>query len=116
YIFPYLVANLIKFRTPEDREIIIKELMVILNHNGTGSEHAQVVFTLIDVLRKWVEKFKQTEEGQKDVYLKHKVYYENIESLLSQIPYDVLAMSAYRNKAYSRAFMYYESYLRRTKY
>jgi serine/threonine-protein kinase ATR len=118
FILPYLVQNVIMTGTDEDREDIKKEIIAVLEHmDPEGSEHAQTIFSLIELLKKWVDQTRLTSETNSkekksnlnDLFL---TQIKHVEKLIAEIPKDVLARSAMINRAYTRAIKYYEEYLR----
>eukprot|EP01080_Neovahlkampfia_damariscottae_P000138 gene138-4384_t len=108
YILPYLVMHVAKYGSDENRESIKNEILNVLKNSDKDSAHAQTVFHLIETMGKWTENTMNEEEiSKKEIEADKKV-----KALLKKIPKDVLARSAMQNKAYNRAFMYYELYLR----
>ena len=108
YILPYLVMHVAKYGTDEHREHIKDEILNVLKNSDKNSAHAQTVFNLIETIGKWSENSKK----EKEVAKKEIEADKRVQKLLSKIPKDDLARSALQNKAYNRAFMYYELYLR----
>jgi serine/threonine-protein kinase ATR len=117
YILPYLLIHVGKYGTNENRDMIRDEILHVLKYSDKNSAHAQTIFSLIETLGKWVENTKK----EKEISSTEIEEYKRIQILLSKIPkgipmtsfiLDDLARSALQNKAYNRAFMYYELYLR----
>ena len=88
----------------------------------TGRVHksAQLVFTLVDHLKEWHERMKKesggggglvTEDVSSSVDIPRSAV-KAVESLISEIPLDTLALAALRTGAFARALMYFESHIR----
>ncbi|KAL0490437.1 serine/threonine-protein kinase ATR [Acrasis kona] len=145
FLLPYLVQNVIMNGGQKEIDEVKEEIIAVMSQmDSEGSEHAQTIFSLLELLKKWVDKslrsidelqqqqqevanvknnksrLKKTNSNtntsnanqQSTAYLLHAERFKNIETLIDQIPKKLLSESAMINRAYTRAYKYYEEYLR----
>ncbi|KAJ7055002.1 hypothetical protein C8F01DRAFT_1160647 [Mycena amicta] len=125
HLLPHLVLNVILSGNGDDASDIRNELQVVLedqvdeNSQSTDDKKllsAQVVFTLLDHLNKWVRLVRQ-EVGAKKHELKRQRHAANtqledqlvrVDSILSNIDQHLMARAALKCKAYARSLMNFE--------
>jgi serine/threonine-protein kinase ATR len=71
YLLPYLILNVVMYGSDENRDLIKKELLFILEEsckkNFKGSEHVQVIFSLIDIFTNWIQNYKNNLKTKKKI-------------------------------------------------
>ncbi|KAF7302261.1 hypothetical protein MIND_00793200 [Mycena indigotica] len=124
HLLPHLVLNVILSGTGDDASDIRNELQVVLqdqvdkNSESTDDKKllsAQVVFTLLDHLNKWVRLVRQ-EVSHKKADLKRPRHANadledqlmRVDSILSNIDQHLMARAALKCKAYARSLMNFE--------
>ncbi|XP_024518074.1 serine/threonine-protein kinase ATR [Selaginella moellendorffii] len=138
YILPYLILDIVCHGCQEARTGVTDEILAVLAEAGTGNDgqpgqpvylnnafcgsggevSMQTVFMLLDNLGQWVDDSKAlTSKGSrstqaKELSAKLLVQCEQVGQLLASIPKQSLASASFRCRAYARALLYYESYVR----
>jgi serine/threonine-protein kinase ATR len=117
FILPYAVYHVIRVAEQEEhRDNIRKEIMAVLEHMDSDvSEHAQTVFALVELLKKWLDIDIRTYGLERRKNPTAELHIKRVTDLIQKIPKDILARSAMINNAYTRAIKYYEEYLRQLK-
>ncbi|KAJ6486408.1 hypothetical protein C8R47DRAFT_1216527 [Mycena vitilis] len=124
HLLPHLVLNILISGDETDAQNIRKELLIVLedqvNPDSRSSEDkkllsAQVVFTLLDHLNKWVRIVRQDLSTKKDHKRSRHAGMNQLEeqllrvdSILSSINENLMAKAALKCKAYARSLMNFE--------
>ncbi|KAF7294192.1 hypothetical protein HMN09_01147600 [Mycena chlorophos] len=124
HLLPHLVLNVILSDNGDDASDIRNELQVVLedqvNENSQSTDDkkllsAQVVFTLLDHLNKWVRLVRQDVSAKKDNLKRSRHGTDDLEeqlmrvdSILSNIDQHLMARAALKCKAYARSLMNFE--------
>ncbi|KAJ7771049.1 hypothetical protein DFH07DRAFT_734832 [Mycena maculata] len=125
HLLPHLVLNILISGDETDAQNIRKELLVVLEDqvapDSTSSEDkkllsAQVVFTLLDHLNKWVRIVRQELSTKKQDNKRSRSTGTNpleeqllrVDSILSSINENLMAKAALKCKAYARSLMNFE--------
>ncbi|KAJ6615603.1 hypothetical protein B0H10DRAFT_2220252 [Mycena sp. CBHHK59/15] len=125
HLLPHLVLNILISGDETDAQNIRKELLVVLEDQvdpeSTSSEDkkllsAQVVFTLLDHLNKWVRIVRQEHISKKQETKRSRNVAMNqleeqlirVDSILSSINQNLMAKAALKCKAYARSLMNFE--------
>ncbi|KAJ7098650.1 hypothetical protein B0H15DRAFT_771712 [Mycena belliarum] len=125
HLLPHLVLNILISGDETDTQNIRKELLVVLEDQvdpeSRSSEDkkllsAQVVFTLLDHLNKWVRIVRQEHNSRKQESKRsrnagsHQLEEQlmRVDSILSSIDENLMAKAALKCKAYARSLMNFE--------
>ncbi|XP_064619014.1 serine/threonine-protein kinase ATR-like [Lineus longissimus] len=133
YLLPHVLIHALLDGTPEENEIITQEILEVLSHVkkadtilGSVSDFrhlsAQTVFSVLDHLTKWIRHRIQTlsstgSRSSRDTPQSCPSYiddaeYKTIKNFLEKIPQDLLAAASYNCKAYTRALMHIEQFIK----
>ncbi|KAJ7506601.1 hypothetical protein B0H11DRAFT_1706690 [Mycena galericulata] len=125
HLLPHLVLNILISGDENDAENIRKELLVVLEDqvdpDSRSSEDkkllsAQVVFTLLDHLNKWLRIVRQENSTRKHDNKRSRSTNTNqvqeqilrVDSILSSINQNLMAKAALKCKSYARSLMNFE--------
>ncbi|KAJ7462055.1 hypothetical protein FB451DRAFT_1043857 [Mycena latifolia] len=125
HLLPHLVLNILISGDENDTQNIRKELLIVLedqvNPDSQSTEDkrllsAQVVFTLLDHLNKWVRIVRQQLSTRKQDNKRSRNASVNqleeqlirVDSILSSINENLMAKAALKCKAYARSLMNFE--------
>nr|XP_015216835.1 PREDICTED: serine/threonine-protein kinase ATR isoform X1 [Lepisosteus oculatus] len=135
YLLPHILVYVLLQCSQEEQQEVYDEIMAVLdegdsriaqlqeNDSGLSQLSTQTVFSMLDHLTQWARHKSQAlnpkksaghssrDHGQLSVSDTENREYENVVSFLNRIPQDVLAKAAFRSKAYTRAVMYFESFI-----
>jgi tetratricopeptide (TPR) repeat protein len=128
FVLPYMVQNMVMNGTDENRNDITNEFVFILQSafGENNSENADVTLhevlptaiSILDNLTTWLRNHKSssssttTSRKSSTTVTEIATQYSHLERFLNTIPQDLLAKAAFTNGAYTRALLYYETYLR----
>ncbi|KAJ7156082.1 hypothetical protein C8R43DRAFT_884346 [Mycena crocata] len=125
HLLPHLVLNILISGNETDTDNIRKELLIVLEDQVDGASlssedkkllSAQVVFTLLDHLNKWVRIVRQELSTRKQETKRSRSAGANqleeqlirVDSILSSINENLMAKAALKCKAYARSLMNFE--------
>ncbi|KAJ7688699.1 hypothetical protein B0H17DRAFT_938064 [Mycena rosella] len=125
HLLPHLVLNILISGDENDTQNIRKELLIVLEDQVDPDSHssedkrllsAQVVFTLLDHLNKWVRIVRQELSTKKQEIKRSRNAAANqleeqlirVDSILSSINENLMAKAALKCKAYARSLMNFE--------
>ncbi|GAX74920.1 hypothetical protein CEUSTIGMA_g2366.t1 [Chlamydomonas eustigma] len=145
FLLPQAVHNIVSYGSDEARAAIRDELIAVLRScvvvsEGTSEQelYLQVLFTLLDVLGRWVKDvndvFSTFNLNQQGLVARQQPssgrssggseastgdvappsFVKRVEDFLSSIPPRLLAQAAFRCGGHARALQYFESYVRST--
>ncbi|KAJ3214103.1 serine/threonine-protein kinase M1 [Dinochytrium kinnereticum] len=136
YLLPHLVLQTLTTGDAEQLTQVQNELLAVLKDNESlevgdssdfDSRHlcCQTIFSLVDHLTLWIRLRRQDLGKKKAINARRSGKFLNVddvddldaqrskvEKLLLQIPQDLMANASYRCKAYARALMHFEQYIR----
>ncbi|MCJ8745312.1 hypothetical protein PDJAM_G00128940 [Pangasius djambal] len=136
YLLPHILLYVLLSSTPEEQQEVVDEIMAVLkedeprlsqlqeNASSLAQLSTQTVFSMLDHLTQWgryrlqtLSTAKSAGRQNRDTQNLHANGEENSEyqcvvSFLNQIPQDVLAKASFRSKAYTRAVMHFEAFIR----
>uniref|UniRef100_A0AAY5ETL9 Serine/threonine-protein kinase ATR n=1 Tax=Electrophorus electricus TaxID=8005 RepID=A0AAY5ETL9_ELEEL len=138
YLLPHILVYVLLGSTPEEQQEVTEEIMAVLKEDDMRlsrlQEHAsglcqlstQTVFSVLDHLTQWGRHKLQTLSAAKSsgrfVREQHQLRdagenseYQCVVAFLNHIPEDVLAKASFRSRAYTRAVMHFESFIREKK-
>uniref|UniRef100_A0AAY5ESI2 Serine/threonine-protein kinase ATR n=1 Tax=Electrophorus electricus TaxID=8005 RepID=A0AAY5ESI2_ELEEL len=126
YLLPHILVYVLLGSTPEEQQEVTEEIMAVLKEDDMRlsrlQEHAsglcqlstQTVFSVLDHLTQWGRHKLQTLSAAKSS-VKPLNEYQCVVAFLNHIPEDVLAKASFRSRAYTRAVMHFESFIREKK-
>ncbi|KAF8138751.1 hypothetical protein EV363DRAFT_1394182 [Boletus edulis] len=115
HLLPHLVLNILLSGEEDDIQDIREELLAVLEdqvdeRSSSSADKkflsAQVVFTLLDHVSKYVRILRQDISSKKADSNKHQLI--RIDSVLSSINHDLMAKAALQCRAYARSMMNFE--------
>lgn len=136
YLLPHILLYVLLSSTPEEQQEVVEEIMAVLkeeephlsqlqeNASSLAQLSTQTVFSMLDHLTQWgryrlqtLSTAKSSGRQNRDSQNLHASGVENSEyqcvvSFLNRIPQDVLAKASFRSKAYTRAVMHFEAFIR----
>ncbi|XP_053507281.1 serine/threonine-protein kinase ATR [Ictalurus furcatus] len=136
YLLPHILLYVLLSATPEEQQEVVEEIMAVLkeeephlsqlqeNASSLAQLSTQTVFSMLDHLTQWgryrlqtLSTAKSSGRQNRDSQNLHASGVENSEyqcvvSFLNRIPQDVLAKASFRSKAYTRAVMHFEAFIR----
>ncbi|KAF8469032.1 hypothetical protein BDZ91DRAFT_776018 [Kalaharituber pfeilii] len=137
FILPYVTLNVVISGTDSDREQILNELLVIVEHaegqrpsleNETLRDCSEAVFLLVDYFSKWLKEKKQYNSNLRaqaarvanrhvrvDEDEVHDIAVSRVEKLLAAIPPDIMGIRSFECKSYPRALFYWEQHIRQAR-
>eukprot|EP00731_Ephydatia_muelleri_P024256 Em0016g527a len=119
HVVPHVLTLILSQGTAGAQEQIHKEIMAVLNYcahsknSSHDSSHAcvQTIFGVLDHLKVWLRKKFSSGDDRKPKDQRQTAEMAKVQDFLKSIPQDVLALSAFRCRAFARSLMYIESYL-----
>uniref|UniRef100_A0AAY5EBA3 Serine/threonine-protein kinase ATR n=1 Tax=Electrophorus electricus TaxID=8005 RepID=A0AAY5EBA3_ELEEL len=128
YLLPHILVYVLLGSTPEEQQEVTEEIMAVLKEDDMRlsrlQEHAsglcqlstQTVFSVLDHLTQWGRHKLQTLSAAKSSGVDvENSEYQCVVAFLNHIPEDVLAKASFRSRAYTRAVMHFESFIREKK-
>uniref|UniRef100_A0A672LJ32 Serine/threonine-protein kinase ATR n=1 Tax=Sinocyclocheilus grahami TaxID=75366 RepID=A0A672LJ32_SINGR len=135
YLLPHILVYVLIGCTQEEQREVNEEMMAVLkegdprlvrlqeNASSLSQLSTQTVFSMLDHLTQWSRHKLQSLSTNKSSNLKNasknKVSsnseYQSVVAFLNRIPQDVLAKASFRSRAYTRAVMHFESFIREKK-
>ncbi|KAI9206311.1 uncharacterized protein BJ171DRAFT_28115 [Polychytrium aggregatum] len=135
HLLPHICLNIVSGGTLSEREDITTEIMSILNDQAPTSNPrliekrdlcAQSVFMVVDHMSTWLRirrrnaakqgavPHRRARKGSEfdDSTSAYDEMMANVDQFLKSIPQSLMAMTAYRCKAYARAIMHFERHMR----
>ncbi|XP_062843465.1 serine/threonine-protein kinase ATR [Trichomycterus rosablanca] len=136
YLLPHILLYVLLGSTPDEQQEVVEEIMAVLkedepslsqleeNASSLTQLSTQTVFSMMDHLTQWGRHRLQTlstakSSGRHSRDTHHLLAggvenseYQCVVSFLNRIPQDVLAKASFRSKAYTRAVMHFESFIR----
>uniref|UniRef100_A0AAR2K244 Serine/threonine-protein kinase ATR n=1 Tax=Pygocentrus nattereri TaxID=42514 RepID=A0AAR2K244_PYGNA len=131
YLLPHILVYVLLGSTLDEQREVTEEMMAVLqeddprlaqlqeNASSLSQLSTQTVFSMLDHLTQWGRHKLQTLSTAKTSG-RHTLdsvssEYQCVVSFLNRIPQDVLAKASFRSKAYTRAVMHFESFIREKK-
>ncbi|KAL6468384.1 hypothetical protein MHYP_G00240610 [Metynnis hypsauchen] len=139
YLLPHILVYVLLGSTPDEQREVTEEMMAVLqeddprlaqlqeNASSLSQLSTQTVFSMLDHLTQWGRHRLQTlstaktsgrharDQTQTPASGVESSEYQCVVSFLNGIPQDVLAKASFRSKAYTRAVMHFESFIREKK-
>ncbi|TRY93692.1 hypothetical protein DNTS_029400 [Danionella cerebrum] len=136
YLLPHILVYVLIGCTNEEQLEVTEEIMAVLkegdprlvrlqeNASSLSQLSTQTVFSMLDHLTQWSRHKLQSMSTNKrtgkhaGVQPQHQApgpgssEYQSVVAFLSSIPQDVLAKASFRSRAYTRAVMHFESFIR----
>ncbi|TST47705.1 Serine/threonine-protein kinase ATR [Bagarius yarrelli] len=136
YLLPHILLYVLLSSTPEEQQEVVEEIMAVLkedeprlsqlqeNASSLVQLSTQTVFSMLDHLTQWGRHKLQTlstakssgRQSREALNLQasgvENSEFQCVVSFLSRIPQDVLAKASFRSKAYTRAVMHFEAFIR----
>ncbi|XP_060762548.1 serine/threonine-protein kinase ATR isoform X2 [Neoarius graeffei] len=135
YLLPHILLYVLLSSTPEEQQEVVDEIMGVLkedephlsqlqeNASSLAQLSTQTVFSMLDHLTQWGRYRLQTLSTAKTsgrqnrethtLHASENSEYQCVVSFLNRIPQDVLAKASFRSKAYTRAVMHFEAFIRK---
>uniref|UniRef100_A0A672LFP9 Serine/threonine-protein kinase ATR n=1 Tax=Sinocyclocheilus grahami TaxID=75366 RepID=A0A672LFP9_SINGR len=126
YLLPHILVYVLIGCTQEEQREVNEEMMAVLkegdprlvrlqeNASSLSQLSTQTVFSMLDHLTQWSRHKLQSLSTNKRPG-KHNSEYQSVVAFLNRIPQDVLAKASFRSRAYTRAVMHFESFIREKK-
>uniref|UniRef100_A0A671M7W7 Serine/threonine-protein kinase ATR n=1 Tax=Sinocyclocheilus anshuiensis TaxID=1608454 RepID=A0A671M7W7_9TELE len=127
YLLPHILVYVLIGCTQEEQREVNEEMMAVLkegdprlvrlqeNASSLSQLSTQTVFSMLDHLTQWSRhKLQSLSTNKRPVKLKLNEY-QSVVAFLNRIPQDVLAKASLRSRAYTRAVMHFESFIREKK-
>uniref|UniRef100_A0A671M5G3 Serine/threonine-protein kinase ATR n=1 Tax=Sinocyclocheilus anshuiensis TaxID=1608454 RepID=A0A671M5G3_9TELE len=126
YLLPHILVYVLIGCTQEEQREVNEEMMAVLkegdprlvrlqeNASSLSQLSTQTVFSMLDHLTQWSRHKLQSLSTNKRPG-KHNSEYQSVVAFLNRIPQDVLAKASLRSRAYTRAVMHFESFIREKK-
>uniref|UniRef100_A0A3B4CRJ6 Serine/threonine-protein kinase ATR n=1 Tax=Pygocentrus nattereri TaxID=42514 RepID=A0A3B4CRJ6_PYGNA len=139
YLLPHILVYVLLGSTLDEQREVTEEMMAVLqeddprlaqlqeNASSLSQLSTQTVFSMLDHLTQWGRHKLQTlstaktsgrhtrDQTQTQASGVESSEYQCVVSFLNRIPQDVLAKASFRSKAYTRAVMHFESFIREKK-
>uniref|UniRef100_A0AAR2KSQ3 Serine/threonine-protein kinase ATR n=1 Tax=Pygocentrus nattereri TaxID=42514 RepID=A0AAR2KSQ3_PYGNA len=136
YLLPHILVYVLLGSTLDEQREVTEEMMAVLqeddprlaqlqeNASSLSQLSTQTVFSMLDHLTQWGRHKLQTLNDVTEWRLLtvclscagvESSEYQCVVSFLNRIPQDVLAKASFRSKAYTRAVMHFESFIREKK-
>ncbi|KAF7692277.1 serine/threonine-protein kinase ATR isoform X2 [Silurus meridionalis] len=136
YLLPHILLYVLLSSTPEEQQEVVDEIMAVLkedeprltqlqeNASSLAQLSTQTVFSMLDHLTQWGRYKLQTLSTTRSSGRQNRDTqnlqtscvensdYQCVVSFLNRIPQDVLAKASFRSKAYTRAVMHFEAFIR----
>ncbi|XP_016090899.1 serine/threonine-protein kinase ATR [Sinocyclocheilus grahami] len=139
YLLPHILVYVLIGCTQEEQREVNEEMMAVLkegdprlvrlqeNASSLSQLSTQTVFSMLDHLTQWSRHKLQSlstnkrpgkharEQPQAQATGPENSEYQSVVAFLNRIPQDVLAKASFRSRAYTRAVMHFESFIREKK-
>ncbi|XP_016399857.1 serine/threonine-protein kinase ATR [Sinocyclocheilus rhinocerous] len=139
YLLPHILVYVLIGCTQEEQQEVNEEMMAVLkegdprlvrlqeNASSLSQLSTQTVFSMLDHLTQWSRHKLQSlstnkrpgkharEQPQAQATGPENSEYQSVVAFLNRIPQDVLAKASFRSRAYTRAVMHFESFIREKK-
>ncbi|XP_056112994.1 serine/threonine-protein kinase ATR isoform X2 [Rhinichthys klamathensis goyatoka] len=139
YLLPHILVYVLIGCTQEEQREVNEEIMAVLkegdprllrlqdNASSLSQLSTQTVFSMLDHLTQWSRHKLQSlstnkrsgkhgrEQPQAQATGPESSEYQSVVAFLNSIPQDVLAKASFRSRAYTRAVMHFESFIREKK-
>ncbi|XP_072524827.1 serine/threonine-protein kinase ATR [Salminus brasiliensis] len=134
YLLPHILVYFLLGATPDEQREVTEEMMAVLkgddprlarlqeNASSLSQLSTQTVFSMLDHLTQWgryrlqtLSTAKTSSRHTRDQIQASGVEnseYQCVVSFLNGIPQDALAKASFRSKAYTRAVMHFETFIR----
>ncbi|KAI4897685.1 hypothetical protein NFI96_015723 [Prochilodus magdalenae] len=140
YLLPHILVYFLLGSTPDEQREVTEEMMAVLkeddprmaqlqeNASTLSQLSTQTVFSMLDHLTQWGRHKLQTlstartsgRQAREPIQMPtsgvENIEYQCVVSFLNGIPQDALAKASFRSKAYTRAVMHFESFIREKKH
>uniref|UniRef100_A0A3B1KAQ1 Serine/threonine-protein kinase ATR n=1 Tax=Astyanax mexicanus TaxID=7994 RepID=A0A3B1KAQ1_ASTMX len=126
YLLPHILVYFLLGATRDEQREVTEEMMAVLkeddprlarlqeNASSLSQLSTQTIFSMLDHLTQWGRYRLQTLSTAKTSGVENSEY-QCVVSFLNGIPQDALAKASFRSKAYTRAVMHFESFIREQK-
>uniref|UniRef100_A0A8C2EHU4 Serine/threonine-protein kinase ATR n=1 Tax=Cyprinus carpio TaxID=7962 RepID=A0A8C2EHU4_CYPCA len=132
YLLPHILVYVLIGCTQEEQREVNEEMMAVLkegdprlvrlqeNASSLSQLSTQTVFSMLDHLTQWSRHKLQSlstnkRPGKHAREQPQSSEYQSVVAFLNSIPQDVLAKASFRSRAYTRAVMHFESFIREKK-
>uniref|UniRef100_A0A673FQK8 Serine/threonine-protein kinase ATR n=1 Tax=Sinocyclocheilus rhinocerous TaxID=307959 RepID=A0A673FQK8_9TELE len=127
YLLPHILVYVLIGCTQEEQQEVNEEMMAVLkegdprlvrlqeNASSLSQLSTQTVFSMLDHLTQWSRHKLQSLSTNKRPGKHARDEYQSVVAFLNRIPQDVLAKASFRSRAYTRAVMHFESFIREKK-
>uniref|UniRef100_A0A671M549 Serine/threonine-protein kinase ATR n=1 Tax=Sinocyclocheilus anshuiensis TaxID=1608454 RepID=A0A671M549_9TELE len=137
YLLPHILVYVLIGCTQEEQREVNEEMMAVLkegdprlvrlqeNASSLSQLSTQTVFSMLDHLTQWSRHKLQSlstnkrpgkhAREQPQAQATENSEYQSVVAFLNRIPQDVLAKASLRSRAYTRAVMHFESFIREKK-
>uniref|UniRef100_A0A672LL11 Serine/threonine-protein kinase ATR n=1 Tax=Sinocyclocheilus grahami TaxID=75366 RepID=A0A672LL11_SINGR len=137
YLLPHILVYVLIGCTQEEQREVNEEMMAVLkegdprlvrlqeNASSLSQLSTQTVFSMLDHLTQWSRHKLQSlstnkrpgkhAREQPQAQATENSEYQSVVAFLNRIPQDVLAKASFRSRAYTRAVMHFESFIREKK-
>uniref|UniRef100_A0A672LJ68 Serine/threonine-protein kinase ATR n=1 Tax=Sinocyclocheilus grahami TaxID=75366 RepID=A0A672LJ68_SINGR len=138
YLLPHILVYVLIGCTQEEQREVNEEMMAVLkegdprlvrlqeNASSLSQLSTQTVFSMLDHLTQWsrhklqsassnLKNASKNKVSSADMVLFRDLEYQSVVAFLNRIPQDVLAKASFRSRAYTRAVMHFESFIREKK-
>uniref|UniRef100_A0A8C2EDE4 Serine/threonine-protein kinase ATR n=1 Tax=Cyprinus carpio TaxID=7962 RepID=A0A8C2EDE4_CYPCA len=128
YLLPHILVYVLIGCTQEEQREVNEEMMAVLkegdprlvrlqeNASSLSQLSTQTVFSMLDHLTQWSRhKLQSLSTNKRPGKHARDSEYQSVVAFLNSIPQDVLAKASFRSRAYTRAVMHFESFIREKK-
>uniref|UniRef100_A0A672LJ56 Serine/threonine-protein kinase ATR n=1 Tax=Sinocyclocheilus grahami TaxID=75366 RepID=A0A672LJ56_SINGR len=128
YLLPHILVYVLIGCTQEEQREVNEEMMAVLkegdprlvrlqeNASSLSQLSTQTVFSMLDHLTQWSRhKLQSLSTNKRPGKFFKNSEYQSVVAFLNRIPQDVLAKASFRSRAYTRAVMHFESFIREKK-
>uniref|UniRef100_A0A672LFH3 Serine/threonine-protein kinase ATR n=1 Tax=Sinocyclocheilus grahami TaxID=75366 RepID=A0A672LFH3_SINGR len=134
YLLPHILVYVLIGCTQEEQREVNEEMMAVLkegdprlvrlqeNASSLSQLSTQTVFSMLDHLTQWsrhklqsLSTNKRPGKHAREQPQAQNSEYQSVVAFLNRIPQDVLAKASFRSRAYTRAVMHFESFIREKK-
>uniref|UniRef100_A0A8C2HF54 Serine/threonine-protein kinase ATR n=1 Tax=Cyprinus carpio TaxID=7962 RepID=A0A8C2HF54_CYPCA len=134
YLLPHILVYVLIGCTQEEQREVNEEMMAVLkegdprlvrlqeNASSLSQLSTQTVFSMLDHLTQWsrhklqsLSTNKRPGKHAREQPQAQSSEYQSVVAFLNSIPQDVLAKASFRSRAYTRAVMHFESFIREKK-